>query len=91
MKKTLQLFIAIILIFFPQIPRSDWPMRVALSMQLGGAAGNLIDRLSRGEVTDFVSVGNFAVFNVADASISTVPTAFFFPLDVELVSIRQFT
>jgi signal peptidase II len=62
--------IAIILIFFPQIPRSDWPMRVAMSMQLGGAAGNLIDRLSRGYVTDFVSVGNFAVFNVADASIS---------------------
>jgi signal peptidase II len=61
--------IVIILIFFPQIPRSDWPMRVALSMQLGGAAGNLIDRLSRGYVTDFVSVGNFAVFNVADASI----------------------
>ena len=62
--------IAIILIFFPQIPRRDWPMRVAMSMQLGGAAGNLIDRLARGHVTDFISVGNFAVFNVADASIS---------------------
>ncbi|MBE9524801.1 MAG: signal peptidase II [Chloroflexi bacterium] len=62
--------IGIILIFFPQIPRSDWPMRVAMSMQLGGAVGNLIDRLARGHVTDFISVGNFAVFNVADASIS---------------------
>ena len=62
--------IGIIIVFYPQIPRSDWAMRVAMSMQLGGAAGNLIDRLSRGHVTDFVSVGNFAVFNVADASIS---------------------
>ncbi len=62
--------IGIILVFFPQIPRSDWPMRLAMSMQLGGAAGNLIDRLARGHVTDFISVGNFAVFNVADASIS---------------------
>jgi signal peptidase II len=41
-----------------------------MSMQLGGAAGNLIDRLTIGHVTDFVSVGNFPVFNVADASIT---------------------
>ena len=40
-------------------------------MQLGGAVGNMIDRLTNdGQVTDFVSVGNFAIFNVADASIS---------------------
>jgi signal peptidase II len=39
-------------------------------MQMGGALGNLIDRLTVGTVTDFVSVGTFAVFNVADASIS---------------------
>ena len=38
--------------------------------QLGGALGNLIDRLTVGHVTDFVSVGTFPVFNVADASIS---------------------
>jgi signal peptidase II len=43
---------------------------VALGMQLGGALGNLIDRLIFGPVTDFISVGNFAIFNVADASIS---------------------
>jgi len=39
-------------------------------MMLGGAVGNLIDRLTLGTVTDFVSLGTFAVFNVADASIS---------------------
>jgi signal peptidase II len=39
-------------------------------MMLGGALGNLVDRLTRGTVTDFVSVGTFAVFNVADACIS---------------------
>jgi signal peptidase II len=43
---------------------------IALSMQLGGAVGNLIDRLTIGHVTDFISVGNFAVFNVADASVT---------------------
>ena len=45
-------------------------MRIALAMQFGGALGNLIDRILFGPVTDFISAGNFAVFNVADASIT---------------------
>jgi signal peptidase II len=61
----------VILYYFPQVPRSDWILRVALSLQLSGAVGNLIDRLHQGYVTDFISIGNFPVFNVADASIST--------------------
>ncbi len=32
--------------------------------------GNLIDRVVLGTVTDFISVGTFPVFNLADASIS---------------------
>ena len=59
-----------ILYYFPKIPRSDWLIRLALSLQLGGAIGNLIDRLTRKFVTDFISLGNFAVFNVADGAIS---------------------
>jgi signal peptidase II len=60
-----------ILYYLPQVPREDWYLRLAMGMQLGGALGNLIDRLTQGFVTDFVSIGNFPVFNVADASIST--------------------
>jgi signal peptidase II len=41
-----------------------------MSMQLGGALGNLIDRLTIGHVTDFISVGRFPVFNIADSSIT---------------------
>lgn len=59
-----------ILIYFPKIPREDWLLRLALALQLGGAIGNLIDRLTIGHVTDFISLDGFAVFNVADASIS---------------------
>ena len=59
-----------IIYYFPKVGREEWPLRVALSMQMGGALGNLIDRLTQGFVTDFVSLGSFAVFNVADASIS---------------------
>jgi signal peptidase II len=56
--------------YFPRIPHEEWPLRIAMGMQFGGAIGNLIDRLTIGEVTDFVSVGSFAVFNVADACIT---------------------
>ena len=62
--------IGVILYYYPQVDEADWALRLALSMQLGGAIGNLIDRLHIGHVTDFISVGNFPVFNVADASIT---------------------
>jgi signal peptidase II len=62
--------IAAILYYYPQVSRADWPLRLAMSMQLGGALGNLIDRLTIGHVTDFISVGKFPVFNIADSSIT---------------------
>ena len=62
--------IAAIIYYYPQISHADWPLRLAMSMQMGGALGNLIDRIRIGHVTDFISVGTFPVFNVADSSIS---------------------
>ena len=61
---------ALIIYYFPRIDSDDWPLRLAMSLQLGGAIGNLIDRLNFGYVTDYVSIGTFPVFNVADASIT---------------------
>jgi signal peptidase II len=50
-------------------------LSVALGFLLGGAIGNLIDRLRLGYVVDFVDIGigdlRFYTFNVADSSIST--------------------
>ena len=62
--------IGAILYYSPHVEEEDWSLRLAMSMQLGGAAGNLVDRLVFGKVTDFLSVGTFPVFNVADASIT---------------------
>ncbi len=48
----------------------------SLMLLLGGAIGNFIDRMARGEVVDFVSVlipvinYNFPIFNVADAALT---------------------
>ncbi len=61
----------LIIFYYPQVDDADWWLKLAMGMQLGGAMGNVIDRLTNnGQVTDFVSVGNFAVFNMADASIT---------------------
>ena len=70
--------IGLILYYFPHVESADWPLRLAMILQLGGATGNLVDRLTIGHVTDFISIGSFAVFNVADASISAGAVILFF-------------
>jgi signal peptidase II len=63
--------IGVILFYYPRIQSEGWLFRLALGLQLAGALGNLIDRLTQeGKVTDFISVGSFPVFNVADSAIS---------------------
>jgi signal peptidase II len=56
------------------IPRSDWRNALPLSLVIGGALGNLIDRLRFGQVTDFIDVywhdAHFPAFNVADSAIT---------------------
>ena len=43
--------------------------QVALGAALGGASGNLLDRLRRGGVVDFIDFGFWPVFNLADTAI----------------------
>ena len=62
--------VGVIAVYYPQIEREDKLLRLALAVQMGGALGNLADRLQFAHVTDFISVGNFPVFNVADSCIT---------------------
>ena len=62
--------IAAILYYYPSVEANDWTLKLAMGLQLGGAVGNLIDRLIMQKVTDFISIWNFPVFNIADASTS---------------------
>jgi signal peptidase II len=55
--------------------RHDWTRLMALALILGGAIGNLIDRVVAGKVTDFIHVGipdgpRWPIFNVADSAVS---------------------
>lgn len=59
----------VIIVIFPRIDRKERALRVAILLQLGGTIGNLISRIQYGYVLDFISVGNFAVFNIADSSL----------------------
>lgn len=61
----------LIIVYYPKIESGVWLLRIAMGLQLGGALGNLVDRLIIGYVTDFISVGTFPVFNVADAGITS--------------------
>ena len=60
----------IILVYLRRIPPERWLTRIALGMVVGGALGNLVDRLRLGYVIDFIDFSFFAKFNVADSAIS---------------------
>lgn len=66
--------IGIILFLFSKLEESEVIMPLALSLVLGGAVGNLVDRIRLGEVIDFISIHykgfNWPAFNVADSAIT---------------------
>ena len=73
--------VAVVLIVYLglRVPREQRWRRFLLGLILGGAVGNLIDRVASGQVIDFVQIGvaghYWPVFNVADAGV-TVGAAF---------------
>lgn len=63
-----------ILYYYRQIASHSPLIAATLGMQLGGAFGNLVDRVGQGYVVDFIDAGvpggvRFWAFNVADSSI----------------------
>ena len=71
----------VIFIWIARLKDNETGMAIGLSLILGGAVGNLIDRLLHGRVIDFIDVyadwdvfflqnGHFATFNVADIAIN---------------------
>ena len=59
----------ILFVFLKQNNNVIW-LRLSLGLIVGGALGNLFDRVKDGAVVDFISVGWWPAFNIADSSIS---------------------
>jgi signal peptidase II len=66
---TAAIAIGAIVFYYMYPPLEHGLLRLALGLQLGGAAGNLLDRLRFGKVTDFIDFPHYPEFNVADSSI----------------------
>ena len=71
---TIFLFVALvviigIVIFHHHLPTENIWIRISLGLQLGGAMGNLLDRILRQYVVDFVDIGFWPIFNIADISV----------------------
>ena len=64
----------VFLIWLLRLPKSQWLVRFSLTFILGGALGNLIDRIINGYVVDFISMHwqehYFPAFNIADMAIT---------------------
>lgn len=58
-----------VIYFYRQLSTKNIWLKFALGMVMGGAIGNLIDRLRAGTVTDFFDFRIWPVFNIADSAI----------------------
>lgn len=63
-----------LVVILARLPRREWLTRTALALILGGALGNLMDRVRLGVVVDFVDVyagrWHWPAFNLADSAIT---------------------
>lgn len=88
--------VIIAIIYFNHTEAKGKPLfHVSLMLLLGGAVGNFIDRLFRGEVVDFVDVFipvikyHFPIFNIADAALSIAVVMLFITIILEEKRIRK--
>ncbi|MDK3600238.1 signal peptidase II [Staphylococcus pseudintermedius] len=70
---TIIVLIALI-VFYIKEAKNNMLMQIAISLLFSGALGNFIDRVSSGEVVDFIDTVifgyDFPIFNIADASLT---------------------
>lgn len=57
------------ILFYPKIRQEKFPLKAGSALLLGGAIGNLIDRIQTGYVVDFFDFRIWPIFNVADIAI----------------------
>ena len=64
----------VLIVWLLRLPQRDKWTAVALSLVIGGAVGNLVDRIINGYVVDFIDVyyreSHWPAFNLADSAIT---------------------
>lgn len=64
----------VLIVWVLRLPRREWLTGLALALVIGGAIGNLVDRVQLGYVVDFIDVHykgwHWPAFNVADSAIT---------------------
>ena len=64
----------VLMVWLLRLPRQEWRTGLSLGLIIGGAIGNLIDRVQLGYVVDFIDVyfrdWHYPAFNVADSAIT---------------------
>jgi signal peptidase II len=73
--------LAVLIGYFAARPDRPW-LWLPTGLLMGGAIGNLIDRIGDGAVTDFIKLPHWPAFNVADMSITFGVLALLYALDV---------
>lgn len=83
--------IAAIFVYLTVTKPKSWWMRLALCFIVGGGVGNMIDRIARGYVIDFIDCRfiNFYVFNVADSFVCVGCAMFIIAVIIDEVRERK--
>ncbi len=83
--------IAAIFVYLTMTKPKSWWMRLALCFIVGGGVGNMIDRIARGYVIDFIDCRfiNFYVFNVADSFVCVGCAMFIIAVIIDEVRERK--
>ena len=61
--------IVFLIYYYKKQVQSNRLIRIIFGLQLGGAFGNIIDRILLGSVVDFIDIGPWYISNIADSSI----------------------
>ena len=61
--------IGFLIYYYKKQMQSNRLIRIVFGLQLGGAFGNIVDRILLGSVVDFIDIGPWYIFNIADSSI----------------------
>ena len=81
----------VLLVWLLRLPRKEWMTGLGLGLILGGAVGNVVDRIRLGYVVDFIDVHfagwHYPAFNIADSAITC--GVILLLLDALIVGLRQ--